>query len=421
MKMKKIFISIALAIVIIGIIGYCCADSIYMGTKSGKEILLNKPQSLLIDIDQAQSEDMILYSSFLEAPDVIVLETKNECIIQNIYALDVYNDKIYILDDKAYSLFVFNRDGSFLHKIGRRGNGPGEYIELSDFSIDRARGIIYLWDEAADKAYKYDAETGKFISSVQTEQDGDRSFCIQYCNDKLYINRSSEEEEPGSCLLREIDEKTGKQLASFISAEEYNRGWNYALRLPYSFFYSKNTDHPKYIGIFSDKIFTITKDIVIPAYTIKSKDFVKPSDVEKVIRKYKSNGHSFDLSDLYKDDKVFMISGFVEMDNFISFQYMKGYDRYYLLHNKQTKETTVSLVFADDYISEKNNIPTDFCYSDKEGVVSVMKTELIPYFIENIISKGLLNPHIDKHDELMNMDETSNPVLFFHKYKKSKK
>lgn len=50
---------------------------------------------------------------------------------------------------------------------------------------------------------------------------------------------------------------------------------------------------------------------------------------------------------------------------------MKGYDRYYLLHNKQTKETKISLVFADDYISEENNIPTDFCYSDKEGVVSL--------------------------------------------------
>ncbi len=385
--------------------------------KSSISPILDNDKIVTIDIDQAQSEDMILYSSFLEAPDVIVLETKNECIIRNIYALEVYNDKIYILDDKAYSLFVFNRDGSFLHKIGCRGNGPGEYIELSDFSIDRAHGIIYLWDEAADKAYKYDAKTGKFISSVQTERDGNRSFCIQYCNDKLYINRSSEEGIQGNYLLREIDEKTGKQLASFLSAEEYNRGWNYALRLPYSFFYSKNTSQPKYVEIFSDTIVSITKEGIIPSYVVKSKDFVKQNDIEKVIQKYKSNGHSFDLSDLYKDNKIFMVSGFVEMGNFISFQYMKGYDRHYLLYDKRKKETKVSLFFADDYISEENNIPMDLCYSDKGGVISVLKTDFIPYFIDNIVSKGILNPHIDKYDKLTSINETSNPVLFFHKYK----
>lgn len=385
--------------------------------KSSISPILDNDKIVTIDIDQAQSEDMILFSSLLETPDVIVLETKNECIIRNIYALEVYNDKIYILDDKAYSLFVFNRDGSFLHKIGCRGNGPGEYIDLSDFSIDRARGIIYLWDEAADKAYKYDAKTGKFISSVQTERDGNRSFCIQYCNDKLYINRSSEEGIQGNYLLREIDEKTGKQLASFLSAEEYNRGWNYALRLPYSFFYSKNTDRPKYIEIFSDTIVSITREGIIPSYVVRSKDFVKQNDVEKVIQRYKSNGHSFDLSDLYKDNKIFMVSGFAEMGNFISFQYMKGYDRHYLLYDKRTKETKVSLFFADDYISEENNIPMDLCYSDEEGVISVLKTDFIPYFIDNIVSKEILNPHIDKYDELMMLNETSNPVLFFHKYK----
>lgn len=66
---------------------------------------------------------------------------------------------------------------------------------------------------------------------------------------------------------------------------------------------------------------------------------------------------------------------------------------------------------------EKNNIPLDMCYSDEEGVLSVLRIDFIPYFIENVINKGLLNPKIDDYEKLMDIKEDSNPVLFFHKYK----
>ena len=101
-----------------------------------------------IDIDRAKEEKALLYSSVLEKPDVIVLETKPECIIQNIFSAELYEDRIYILDDEAKALYVFHRDGTFLNRVGHRGRGHGEYRDLSDFSIDREKGIIYLWDNA---------------------------------------------------------------------------------------------------------------------------------------------------------------------------------------------------------------------------------------------------------------------------------
>lgn len=50
----------------------------------------------VIDIDKAKREKALLYSSILEEPDVIVLETNPECIIQDVSAIDIYEGNIYI-------------------------------------------------------------------------------------------------------------------------------------------------------------------------------------------------------------------------------------------------------------------------------------------------------------------------------------
>lgn len=372
----------------------------------------------VIDIDKAKEKKMLLYSSILEEPDVIVLETNPECIIQKICAIDIYKGNIYILDDRVNALYVFRRDGTFLKRIGHRGRGHGEYLELSDFSIDRENGIIYLWDDALDKVHKYNIRTGKYISSIKTERNGYRSYCMQHIGDRLYISRTSLDVDPENYLLKVVDEKTGEQIASYLKAEDYNRGWNYPLKFPFSYFYSKNTNEPKYVEMFSDTIVSITKDGIRPYCVVKSEDFVTKGKIKKIIE---HNGpgenFNFDLSGLYDGEYIYHISRFVELDGMVSFQYRKGSESMYLLHDLNTKETWVAPFFADDYLFENNNIPLDMCYSDEEGVLSVLRIDFIPYFIENVINKGLLNPKIDDYEKLMKIEEGSNPVLFFHKYK----
>lgn len=404
-----------LCILITGVLVIGC-----MGKKEKKltSSISGNEKVKVIDIDKAKHEKMLLYSSFLEEPDVIILETNSNCVIQNICAIDIYENNIYILDDVANALFVFQRDGSFCKRIGHQGNGHGEYMELSDFSIDYDNGIIYLWDEMLDMFHKYDLRTGKYVSSIKTKRNGYRSFCMQYLNNKLYVNRTSIDDDENNYLLKEIDVKTGEQIASYLSADEYNKGWNFPLRFPYTFFYSKNTDEPKYIEMFSDTIISITKDGIVPYCVVKSDDFIKDDEVKDYIKYHGfGEGLNYDLSMLYDNNSIFQISRFVELQGKIAFQYMKGGDRRYLLHDLNTKETRVASFFADDYLFENNNIPLDMCYSDEEGVLSVLRIDFIPYFIENVINKGLLNPKIDDYEKLMKIEEGANPVLFFHKYK----
>lgn len=157
------------------------------------------------------------------------------------------------------ALYVFRRDGTFLRRIGHQGRGHGEYREPSDFSIDRENGILYLWDGALCMAHKYSLRTYEYLSSVRTKRSGYQSFCMQYVGGKLYVNRTSLDADAGNYLLMEIDEKTGVQTDSCLKADDYNRGWNFALRLPFSFFYSQNTDAPKYVEMFPIRLWLSQK------------------------------------------------------------------------------------------------------------------------------------------------------------------
>lgn len=370
-----------------------------------------------INIDNAIEEKEILLSSIVESPTTIVLETKDNCIIQNVRSIELFNNKIYILDDKSNKLYVFNMDGSFHMNISEEGRGHGEYIELSDFSIDRNKNVIYLLDEAMDVILKYDLNTGKFISSIKTERNGYRSYSMLVINDKIYLNKTSTDEKD-MYELKEVDPENGEQTNTYLESTEYNFGWNIPLRLPFSNFYSKNTEYPKYVGMFSNTIVGITSSGIIPKYTIVSKDFVNKHDVDAIKEKFNKDYFHIDMNNVYESNKIYQISRIVDIPGMLIFKYMKGPNCKFLLYDINSKESKTSNMLMNDYVADDNIIPMDLCYSDKDGVVSILQTNYIPYFIEHFIQKEKVKKNIDNYEKITTINEHSNPVLFYHKYKK---
>ncbi|NPD91630.1 6-bladed beta-propeller [Xylanibacter muris] len=370
-----------------------------------------------INIDSALKEKSVRMSSYFKAPKTIILETGPESAIGEVRSMEMFEGKIFVLDTKSQALFVFDGNGKYLHKIGRRGKGHGEYVDLSDFSIDRKNGIIYLWDEALDMAHKYNISDGGYVSSIKTERNGYNSYYMQYLDGRLFVNRTSLDVSGDNYMLKEIDCETGVQQASLLSAGSYNKGWNVPLRLPHSMFYSKNTDSPKYIEMFSDTIVSITPEGIVPSYVIQSKDFATAEEVARILEKRKEGDRNTDFAELYGKKRVFSFSQFVEFGNKICLKFYMGADRYYLLYDKKTKETVVTNMLVDDYIYENNFIPMDLCYSDEKGVIALLNSEYIHPFVKHIISEGLLDKNIDQYERLMNLTEESNPVLFYHELK----
>ena len=369
-----------------------------------------------ISIDGATRCDSLIFSDFFKAPKVVLLETKPECVVQNIRSLEIYKEDIYILDDRANKLYVFDGNGKFKRTISSPGRGHGEYMKLADFSIDRTKEVIYLLDEATDEILKFSLNDYKFLSSIKAVQNGYLTYCMQEIGGKIYLNRSSVSEKE-KYELREIDERNGKQVGKFLKSDDYNHGWNFPLSLEHSNFYSKNSQSPKYIGLFSNLIMNVTADGVSAAYIVDSRKFVDKEEVLKMQRIAEGKLEKIDFSGIYSQKRIHQISRFIESPSKVFFQYLEGDERNYLVYDKASGKTKTSSLFMDDYVSDKNMIPMDFCYSDERGVVALLKPCFMPHFIKYIINGGKVRTHLDNYNRLMKLNKDSNPVLFFHEYK----
>lgn len=369
-----------------------------------------------ISIDGATRCDSLIFSDFFKAPKVVLLETKPECIVQNIRSLEIYKEDIYILDDRANKLYIFDGNGKFKRTISSPGRGHGEYMKLADFSIDRTKEIIYLLDEATDEILKFSLDDYKFLSSIKAVQNGYLTYCMQEIGGKIYLNRSSVLEKE-KYELREIDERNGKQVGKFLKSDDYNHGWNFPLSLEHSNFYSKNSQSPKYIGLFSNLIMNVTADGVSAAYIVDSRKFVNKDEVLMMQRVAEGKLEKIDFSSIYSQKRIHQISRFIESPSKVFFQYLEGDERNYLVYDKASGKTKTSSLFMDDYVSDKNMIPMDFCYSDEQGVVALLKPCFMPHFIKYIINGGKMRTHLDNYSRLIKLNKDSNPVLFFHEYK----
>lgn len=369
-----------------------------------------------ISIDGATKCDSLIFSDFFKAPKVVLLETKPECVVQNIRSLEIYKEDIYILDDRANKLYIFDGNGKFKRTISSPGRGHGEYMKLADFSIDRTKEIIYLLDEATDEILKFRLDDYKFLSSIKAVQNGYLTYCMQEIGGKIYLNRSSVSEKE-KYELREIDERNGKQVGKFLKSDDYNHGWNFPLSLEHSNFYSKNSQSPKYIGLFSNLIMNVTADGVSAAYIVDSRKFVDKEEVLKMQKIAEGKLEKIDFSGIYSQKRIHQISRFIESPSKVFFQYLEGDERNYLVYDKVSGKTKTSSLFMNDYVSDKNMIPMDFCYSDERGVVALLKPCFMPHFIKYIIDGGKMRTHLDNYSRLIKLNKDSNPVLFFHEYK----
>lgn len=369
-----------------------------------------------ISIDGATRCDSLIFSDFFKAPKVVLLETKPECVVQNIRSLEIYKEDIYILDDRANKLYIFDGNGKFKRTISSPGRGHGEYMKLADFSIDRTKEVIYLLDEATDEILKFSLDDYKFLSSIKAVQNGYLTYSMQEIGGKIYLNRSSVLEKE-KYELREIDERNGKQVGKFLKSDDYNNGWNFPLSLEHSNFYSKNSQSPKYIGLFSNLIMNVTADGVSAAYIVDSRKFVDKEEVLKMQKIAEGKLEKIDFSGIYSQKRIHQISRFIESPSKVFFQYLEGDERNYLVYDKASGKTKTSSLFMDDYVSDKNMIPMDFCYSDERGVVALLKPCFMPHFIKYIINGGKMRTHLDNYSRLVKLNKDSNPVLFFHEYK----
>jgi hypothetical protein len=126
----------------------------------------------------------------------VPLETRPDCLIRQIDKLYVLpNDNLLIYDQNGSLALLFDPSGKFLQKVGQKGQGPEEYVEIGDLEYDVRTKQIYIYDRYTDRMFIYDAEgtllqtlhsSLSFNSFTKTEAGYWLYFCYSPANTEHY-------------------------------------------------------------------------------------------------------------------------------------------------------------------------------------------------------------------------------------------
>lgn len=134
-----------------------------------------------------------LISDHLSLSRIVVLETVDASLIRHIKRIIKHDDKLIVLNGRE-EVLIFNREGKFLNKINKRGNGPNEYTNIVDIGLDDDNENIIIYSDNF-KLLVYDLK-GKYVSQVNTNATDKIYERIVYDKDLLYffnpMNRKDE-------------------------------------------------------------------------------------------------------------------------------------------------------------------------------------------------------------------------------------
>jgi hypothetical protein len=272
-------------------------------------------------------------SELFKEMKVIPLETADLSLIVEIKRIEIWNDKIFVLNEiKSHrNILCFNLDGKFLFSIDRMGQGPGDYTYLGDFIVDKNLNHLILISENS-RTLHFDSQ-GDFLYDIFSKDIYYPTHFI-YLNDSTYLTFNSGDLAPENISLLYLDAETMniRYMSNSISEFYYSAGNN-----PLS---KNNNDILCYV--FNDSVYDISDmNNVYAKYflysggtQIKNKKLLKETDAEDE-RFRISMQHFFDGEDTF-------ILSIYENNEYLAFTYRNHVQKKnvhsFVLYNKADKK-----------------------------------------------------------------------------------
>jgi hypothetical protein len=285
--------------IIIGLSILSCGNS---QTLSGD---YSSVETITIDTEDHR---FVSLDNIVEKVDFVRLETTEDCIIGDISHLFFVDNKIIVADQlTSQSIFVFDINGKFLNRVSHLGNGPHEYLDITDVDVTPS-GLIVIKDNVKDKLLFFEPN-GKFVKErIDIEGGMDLAFIDEHsiAFDTFTSHAPTKEKFKGASLAV----CDGDNNIQYLFGENIAEENVFNVRRPECLYRYGNK---AYFAPHWDKnIYEVTTDSIIAKYRL---EFL-PDDVLNY--KFKT---SDELNTLMKDYPFFNGS-FIEMQDYTWLRYM---------------------------------------------------------------------------------------------------
>ena len=231
----------------------------------------NKFAGRIVEVNPEKIQSVRLSQLFSEV-EFVCTEMAHADVVYTRPEKLIVKDDIYYMK-AGHMIIVCNQAGDLISLIDKRGNGPGEYLTISDFQVD-GNGDIWLNDREGRKLLKY-SKTGVHLKTSQHKLLAYNFFLDDA--GKFYLNSGNLLNSSSQYRINVWDEQNNKMIQHFL---EQNKGWGYISVLEMTNF-SCFADTLSYSQSFSNTIWHLAGQKAIPRLQIDfgkhnmPKDFVE--------------------------------------------------------------------------------------------------------------------------------------------------
>jgi len=367
-----------------------------------------KDENIISILPNKEDLKPIDLTPYLDSVKYVKLELTDESIIGSIDKLIIYEERIYILDTKTRSLFIFDMEGRYLHKIARVGQGPGEYIHLDFFDIDRENKQIVLTDLMAYWVMRYDMD-GKFLFRQKIPIWCEGVSLLPNKGIVLYANfRNNSDKLTQEYNIIYLDSAMNYKKAYFPYSSK-----NFNIKISTSvaghFYHFK--DHLNFSFPNGSAVYQLNDDSLISKYKFDlGKDFLSIENIENT-KQYMN---------YYENNKHNGIWGYVMENDELLFFSLKIKEHPYILtvyYSKKTGKSLLSFLFMIEkgFSIIHPQYGYDSWIVSEEIQASSLREWKNSFPKESIASTGRYTKSRLKLAEELTDDD--NPVLMFFKLK----
>jgi hypothetical protein len=354
--------------------------------------------TLFIDINT--SDDTIFLSKIVDTVKYIPLETLEENYIQRAGKIRFFDNKFYVLSDSR--LLIFDINGKFISQVNKKGRGPDEYLNISDFCISSRDSCLCLITRSG--SYNIDKYSlyGDFIKRTPIEVF---SLRAEIMGENLISFNDGEKED----CIDVIDLKTGRVINSFLKARgKVDR----PMILNKGKYFDKSGENLYFSRAFSNTIYQIYSSGITPKYII---DFGSKNFPGKELRNVVLTDKNLEK---YRNQYVLHTETYFINPKFLHFIYIdEGIKLGYYFF--KSKELIVTSNYKNDF--DDGFFPYRITGDEKNIYCLIDSWEILTYYKNEFgcLSDSLLgdlsrkNPFVQLCKDL---DESDNPVVMMMKY-----
>ena len=386
---------------------------IFIACDLTKEDKKNTVRGDIVSIPITEMEtDYGKLSDFAEDIKMIPLEISGDCILDKVEKIVMSDSCIFIMERyNQKGIYVFDHSGKYLYRVGNCGQGPDEFVDLSDFSLNEEQQLIYLYDIMRKKVLIFSFE-GDFIKDIQMNYYADK---FEYQDNLFFLYRESPVMgDPAYSLV--IKDDKGKTI---------NKYYPLINKSPYihDCIFRKLDNEILFAEYMRDSVFSVRSGELTPKYFIDYKD----KSMSKVDRESILKRTRLPLTVLLECKKMAGIKDIFEINDKVFIKNKHIVIPQFTVYDKKTQKVKTFSHILNDFLFIGLSHPIG---QYKDYLISVGPQERLQAAI-NIGFKvwqeeGLLTAKRAKELTAMieerfpdrnNLGET-NPVLFLMKVKK---